>query len=58
MADVSCIAVVVVPIGMMSGQSEKQSTRIRYQRPAYKPKSPASSWNGQAGSGFVIRMGG
>ena len=33
-ADVSCGAVVLWPIGMISGQSEKQSTRIRYCCPA------------------------
>ena len=38
----------------MSGQSEKQSTVIRYCRPAWEQKSAATSWNGLVGRGLTM----
>ena len=41
--DMSCVVVVLVDIGMISGQSEKQSTVMRYCCPACVQKSAAIS---------------
>ena len=43
---VSFAVVVLVIIGVISGQSEKQSTVMRYCCPACEEKSIATSWNG------------
>ena len=43
-ADTSFSVMVLVLIGVISGQSDKQSTVMRYCCPAYEQKSAAISW--------------
>ena len=54
-ADTSFSVVVLVLIGVISGQSDKQSTVMRYCCPACEQKSAAISWNGLWGMGLRVK---
>ena len=53
-ADTSFFVMVLVIIGVISSQSEKQSTVMRYCCLACEQKSAAISWNGLWGVGLRV----
>ena len=54
--NMSFAVVVLVIIGVISGQSEKQSTVMRYCCPVCEQKSIAASWNGCWGVGLRVMV--